>query len=117
MLSLLIRWLVNTLALFLVTYLVHGIHGDSLTALAVAALVLGLLNAVVKPVLFFLTLPLTIVTLGLFLLVLNGLMLELTGWLVRGFHIDSFPSAILGALILAVLSLLTSRIGREPARS
>ncbi|HXI12118.1 MAG TPA: phage holin family protein [Thermoanaerobaculia bacterium] len=78
-----------------------------------AALALGLLNAVVKPLLFWLTLPLTILTLGLFLVILNALMLEITAWLVRGFTINSFISALMGAIVLALVSLVTNRIGKS----
>src|SRR5687767_15922052 len=88
--NLLLRWLLNTLALFLVVTIVPGFHYSSFATLAVAALVLGLLNAILKPILFVLTLPLTIVTLGLFLLILNGIMLELVAWLVPGFDIEGF---------------------------
>ena len=78
-----------------------------------AAVVLGVVNTVVKPVLFVLTLPLTIVTLGLFLLVLNGIMLELVAWLVPGFRIDSFGWAVVGALVLTIVSFFTNRIGES----
>ncbi len=110
---LLLRWLINTLALFVMVQLVPHFHYRSWVTLAVAALVLGLANAIVRPVLFVLTLPLTIVTLGLFLLVLNGVVLELTAWLVPGFGIDSFGWAIVGAIVLALVSLVTNRIGRK----
>jgi putative membrane protein len=111
--GLLIRWLLNTLALFIVAYLVPGIGYTWLPGLFIAALVLGLLNAIVKPILFWLTLPLTVITLGLFLLVLNAIMLELTDLLVPSFTIDSFWSALIGALVLALISLVTNRIGRK----
>jgi putative membrane protein len=110
---LLLRWLLNTVALFIVVNIVPGFHCRSLLTLAIAALILGLLNAIVRPILFVLTLPLTIVTLGLFLIVLNGVMLELTAFLVPGFKIDSFLWACVGAIVLGVISLITSRIGRE----
>ena len=110
---LLLRWLINTVALFLLVQFVPGFHADSWVTLAVAALVLGLLNAIVKPILFILTLPLTIVTLGLFLIVLNGIMLEITAWLVSGFRIDDFISACIGAIVLGIISLINHRIGRE----
>src|SRR5437868_11128074 len=97
---LLLRWLLNTLALFVIVQVVPGFHADSWMTLAVAALILGLLNAIIKPILFVLTLPITILTLGLFLIVLNGIMLELTAWLVRGFRIDSFGWACVGAIVL-----------------
>lgn len=117
MMHLLLRWLLNTIALFIVANIVHGFHYESLTYLAIAALILGLLNAIVRPILFLLTLPLTIVTLGLFLIVLNGIMLELTAWLVSGFKIDSFGWACVGAIVLGLISLVTHRIGRdEPPR-
>lgn len=111
--SLLIRWLVNTLALFVVVEVVPGFSYRSWVSLAVAALVLGLLNAIVRPLLFLLTLPITVLTVGLFLIVLNAVMLELTAWLVPGFDIDGFGWAMVGALLLSVISLFTSRIGRS----
>ena len=114
--SLLIRWLVNTLALFLVVTVVPNFSYRSWVTLAVAALVLGLLNAVVRPILFVLTLPFTLLTLGLFLLVLNAIMLELTAWLVPDFDIHGFGWAIVGALVLSIVSLFTSRIGRKDER-
>ncbi len=110
---LLLRWALNTLALFVVVKLVPNFDYEDWISLAIAALVLGLLNAIIRPILFVLTLPLTIVTLGLFLLVLNAVMLELTAWLVPGFDIDGFGWAIVGALVLALVSLVTNRIGRE----
>lgn len=110
---LLLRWALNTLALFVVVKLVPNFYYEDWISLAIAALVLGLLNAIIRPILFVLTLPLTIVTLGLFLLVLNAVMLELTAWLVPGFDIDGFGWAIVGALVLALVSLVTNRIGRE----
>ena len=111
--NLILRWLVNTLALFVVASVVPHVHYRSWVTLAIAALVLGLANAVVRPVLFVLTLPLTIVTLGLFLLVLNGIVLELVAWVVPGFRIDSFGWAVVGALVLTVISFFTNRIGES----
>jgi putative membrane protein len=110
--SLILRWLLNTIALFVVAYIVPNFYYRDLVSLAIAALVLGLLNALVRPILFVLTLPLTIVTLGLFLFVLNAIMLELTAWLVPGFDIDGFGWAIVGAIVLTLVSLVTDRIGR-----
>ena len=90
--SLLIRWILNTLALFVVVTFVPNFSYRGWVSLAIAALVLGLLNAIVRPILFVLTLPITVVTLGLFLLVLNAIMLELTAWLVPGFDINKTMS-------------------------
>lgn len=109
--NLLLRWLLNTLALVIVINVVPGYSVSSLGTLLVAALVLGLLNAIVRPILFWLTLPLTVLTLGLFLLVLNALMLEATDWIVPGFEIAGFRWALLGALVLSLVSLITNRIG------
>lgn len=109
--ALLLRWFLNTLALFVVVSVVPNFSYKSWVTLAIAAAVLGLLNAVVRPILFVLTLPLTVVTLGLFLLVLNAIMLELTAWLVPGFDIDGFGWAIVGAIVLTLISLVTNRIG------
>lgn len=114
---LILRWILNTVALFVVAYLLHPhIHYRDWVTLAIAALVLGLLNAIVRPVLFVLTLPLTIVTLGLFLIVLNAIMLEITAAVVPGFGIESFGWAIVAAIVLAIVSLVTNRIGRVAQR-
>jgi putative membrane protein len=114
---LLVRWLLNTLALFIVVTVVPHFVYRSIVTLAIAALVLGLLNAILRPILVILTLPLTIVTLGLFLIVLNALMLELTAMVVPGFRIEGFGWAIVGALLLSVVSLLTDRIGGRRSKS
>jgi putative membrane protein len=114
--SLIIRWILNTLALFLVVTIVPGFSYRDWLTLAIAAAVLGLLNAIIRPILFVLTLPLTVITLGLFLLILNAIMLELTAWLVPGFAISGFGWAIVGALVLSIVSLVTGRIGRKEER-
>ncbi|MBI3029517.1 MAG: phage holin family protein [Candidatus Rokubacteria bacterium] len=102
----LLRVLANALAIFLAAAIVPGIEiRGVLTALG-AGLVLGLVNAVVRPVLVVLTFPLTLVTLGLFLFVLNGLTLWLTSLLVKGFEVHGFWTAVLGALIVSVVSWL-----------
>jgi putative membrane protein len=111
--NLIVRWIVNTLALFIVVSVVPGFHYGSIVNLAIAAAVLGLLNAIIRPILFVLTLPLTIVTLGLFLVILNAIMLEMTAWVVPGFRIDSFGWAVIGAVVLGLISLVTSRIGKS----
>lgn len=111
--GLIIRWILNTLALFVVVKFVPGFVYRDWISLAIAAAVLGLLNALVRPILWFITLPITVITLGLFLLVLNAIMLELTAWLVPGFGIESFWWAIVGALVLSLISLVTDRIGRR----
>lgn len=114
MTGLLLRWILNTLALYVVALFVPGIdYTGTFPMLFIASLVLGLLNAIVRPVLVILTLPITILTLGLFLLVLNAAMLALTAWMIPDLHIDGFIPAFVGALILSVVSFFTSRIGRK----
>lgn len=111
--ALLVRWIINTLALFLVVTIVPGYHHRGWVSLIIAAAVLGLLNAVVKPVLYVITLPITVITLGLFLLVLNVAMLKLTDWLVPGFGVDGCLPAILGVMLLSIVSFLTNGTGRK----
>ena len=104
MAAFLLHWLVLAVALLLTTRLVGGVSVSSYTTLAIAALVIGLVNALVKPILFILSLPLTILTLGLFYLVVNGACLMLAAWLVPGFHVQSWGAAIIGALVLSVIA-------------
>jgi putative membrane protein len=96
--------LVTAVLLFLLGQLVSGIHVRDGKAALIGALVLGLANAVVRPVLVLLTLPVTIITLGLFLLVVNAAMIALAAALVDGFEVDGFGSALLGAVLLAVMN-------------
>ncbi|MGH7318005.1 MAG: phage holin family protein [Candidatus Rokuibacteriota bacterium] len=100
----LLRVVVNALAIFLAAAVVPGIEIRGALSTLGAGLVLGLVNAVVRPILLVLTLPLTLVTLGLFLFVLNALCLWLTAGVVKGFEIHGFWSALLGAMIVSVVS-------------
>ncbi len=106
--KLLIRWVLNTLALFAVAYVLPGFHYEGWIAVAIAAAVLGILNALVRPILYVLTLPLTVLTLGLFLFVLNAVMLKLTAAIVPDFSIDGWLWAIIGAVLLAAVSTVTN---------
>lgn len=99
-------WLVTAFGIWLVTRIVPGVRVLSTRGLWQAALVLGLVNAIIKPVLWFLTLPLTVLTFGLFALVVNAFMLQLTAWLVADFRVKGFGSALLAALVMAVLGLV-----------
>lgn len=100
----LIRVLVNAFAIYLIAQVVPGIEVSSILTALGAGLVLGLINAIVRPILVVLTLPVTLVTLGLFLLVLNGLCLWLTSQLVQGFVVHGFWAAVWGALLVSVVS-------------
>jgi putative membrane protein len=102
----LLRVVINTLAILLAVNVVPGIEARGVLAVLGAGLVLGLINAVVRPVLLILTLPLTLVTLGLFLLVLNAFCLWLTSVLVKGFVVEGFWAAFFGAVIVSVVSWL-----------
>jgi putative membrane protein len=106
----LIHWLVVAVALWVATNLVPGVRFSSPTSLLLAALVLGLVNALVRPIIFILTLPITVLTLGLFYFVVNGLAFALTAALVPGFTITSLWNAILGALVVSVVSWVLGSI-------
>lgn len=104
--TILIKWMVYTIALFVVVNVVSGISVERWQTLLVGALVLGLLNAFLRPVLLFLTLPVNILTLGLFTLVLNGLIFYLAAWLVKGFIVTGFWSSFVAALVFSIISFL-----------
>jgi len=104
MIQILILWLINAVAVYATAHLLGGIHVKSFGAAIIVALILGLVNAIVRPVLVFLSIPFIIVTLGLFLLVINALMLQLSASLVNGFSIDSFWWAVAGSLVISLIS-------------
>jgi putative membrane protein len=108
MLMLLARWIVNAAALVLVAYLYPGVHVESFVAALFAALVLGLVNAVIRPLLVILTLPVTLLTLGLFLFVINALCFWLAAEVVRGFTVEGFGAALVGSILYSLITLLTS---------
>lgn len=108
--SFLLHLLLTAVALLVVANVVGGVEVGGFGAALIGALILGLVNAVVRPVMILLTLPLTIVTLGLFLFVLNALMLWLAAALVPGFQISGFGAALLGSLLLTVLNILIDRL-------
>lgn len=107
----LIRWLVTTIAVAVATHLT-GMRYDSLSALIGAALLLGIINALVRPVLLLLSLPFILVTLGLFILVVNAVLLWIVGSIVPGFHVESFGTAFFGALIISIVSWTLSSFFR-----
>lgn len=102
--GILIRWLITTLAILMIPHLVSGVKVAGFGSALAAAAILGILNALVRPVLILLTLPLTIVTLGVFILIINALLFELAAVFVSGLQIDSFWSAFLGSLIVTIVS-------------
>lgn len=108
--EILLVWVLNAVALLIVAYILPGITVASFGSALIAALVLGLLNTLVKPLLILLTLPITIVTLGLFLLVLNALVFWFVGTILKGFHVNGFWWAVLGAIVYSLVSGLFSRL-------
>lgn len=106
-----IRLLATMVAILIIAYLLPKvIWVDSWVAALAAAVLLGIINAVIRPILIFLTLPITILTLGLFLLVINGLMLWLVAALIPGFHVNGFWGAVLGSLLVSIVSWILSSL-------
>ncbi|AJW43786.1 MULTISPECIES: phage holin family protein [Ralstonia] len=107
-------WIINALALLLVAYLLTGIHVNGFGSALIAALVLGLVNTLIRPILVILTLPVTLLTLGLFIFVINALLFLFVGNLLAGFQVASFGAALLGSILYSVISwLLSSLLLRE----
>jgi putative membrane protein len=116
-LRVLLSILLNALAIYVAAYLLDGIVLSGTAATLIAGLVLGIVNTIVKPVLILLTLPITIITLGLFLFVVNAICLALTAALVPGFEISGFWSAVGGALIVSVVGWALSGLVRKERRA
>jgi len=110
MLRLLLRWFLSAGALLLVAYFVPGFHVRSFPSALIAVVVIGLLNATLGLLLKLITLPLGILTLGIFFLVINAIMLEVAGAIVPGFHVTSFAAAFIGAIVLALLHMFIEAI-------
>src|SRR5437763_3847629 len=106
------RWLVTTVGVMVAAAIIKGIRYDTAGPLIAAALLLGILNAFVRPVLLILGAPLILLTLGIFILIVNGLMLYWVPSIVSGFHVDSYGSAFWGAFVISVISWLLSAFFR-----
>lgn len=106
LIGLLFIWLITTIGLWLVTMIVPGVKANSTGDLLLAALVLGIMNAIIRPLLWILTLPLTVLSFGLFALVINAIMIKITATLVSGFIVDGFGNALLAALIMAIVAII-----------
>ncbi len=111
--KLILRLLLNALAVVILSYVLPGVGVDSMMTAIIVAVVLSLLNFLVKPILVILTLPITILTLGLFLLVINAIIILLAANLINGFHVTSFWWAILFSLLLAFLQAILQSILKE----
>lgn len=108
--SFLLRWALTTLPLWVASYIFRGVTFDSLETLILSGLLLGLVNAVIKPLIVILTLPITVLTLGLFIIAINTGILFLVQWLVPGFRIDSLGTGVLLALFISVFSFVVNRL-------
>ena len=115
--GLLIRFLFGMAGLWFAAQVVPGISYNSVGSLMAAALLLGVINAVVRPILVILTLPITILTLGLFLLVINALTLEMTAFFLHGFHVHGFFAAFWGALIVSIAGWIGSSLASNKRSS
>jgi putative membrane protein len=102
--GLIISLIVNTLAVFVTDYILPGVSIDNLTTTVVVAIVLGVLNTLIKPILVLLTLPINLVTLGLFTFVINALLVLFADWLIPGFAVDGFLWALIFSLVLSIVS-------------
>jgi putative membrane protein len=101
---LILRWLISALALLALPYVVSGIELKSFYIALIAAVILGLVNAVIRPILILLTLPVTVLTLGLFILVINGLLFWFVGSFVAGFHVSGFWAGFFGAILYSLIT-------------
>ena len=111
---LILIWMCNALALLAVAYLLPGINVDGFTSALIAALVLGLINTLIRPLLILLTLPITVVTLGLFILIINGLLFWFAGSVLRGFEVSGFWVGVMGALLYSIISSALSLLIPRP---
>jgi putative membrane protein len=113
----LLAWVINAVALFLLPYVFKWVQVDSWQAAAIAALVLGLVNALIRPLLVLLTLPATILTLGLFIFVINGLLFWAVGSYLDGFRVSGFWSGVFGAIVYSLISWALSSLLLPSGRS
>ncbi len=106
MLALIVSWVLNALALYIVASILPGIHLADFGSALVAAIIIGFVNALVKPILLLLTLPISILTLGLFALVINAAMLLLASAISPGFKVDGFLTALVGSILLSIVTTI-----------
>lgn len=108
--SIWISLLINVLSFFIISRIIHGIKFNSFLSLVLTAIVFGIINAIIRPVLVFFSIPMLFLTLGIFMFVINAILLEIVDLLVPGFSISSFSTALLGALLLSIVSYIISLI-------
>jgi len=116
--TLILRLLFNALGLILIAELVSGIHVDGLYPAVIAAVVLGILNSIIRPILIIFTLPITILTLGLFAFIINGALFLFAASFIEGFSVDNFWYALLGSILMSVISTIGNKwINKESKKS
>jgi putative membrane protein len=108
--NLLLRWLINALALLAIPYIISSVYVENIWTALIVAVVLGLLNTLIRPILLLLTLPITLLTLGLFALVINGLLFWLAAHFVTGFYVSGFWSAFFAALLYSIITAIANRL-------
>ena len=107
------RLIISTLAVMVTSFLLPGVNIDSAITAVLVAFVLSLLNAVIKPLLVLLTIPITIFTLGIFLLVINALIIQLAGWIVPGFEVKGFWTAFFFSIVLSLITSVVERLAKN----
>ena|SRR5579864_7786815 len=107
---LLLRLIINAIVLYLIALYVPGFHISGFMAAVIAAIIFGLVNAIIRPIVLLLSLPATILTLGLFVIVINAFLFWLTIWITPGFRVDGFVPALIGAIIMMIVSMLTNHL-------
>ncbi len=112
-----LRWILNAATLLIISQYVSGIHVSGWYAAFVAALVLGLINIILKPILVILTLPVNILTLGLFTLIINAILFKFAGTIVKGFDVSGFQAAFFGALIMSFVNILVHSIFKKNSQN
>jgi len=114
--GLILRWLISTASIMLASYLVNGIRVSGFFSALLAAVALGILNAVLRPILIILTLPLTILTMGLFIFIINALMLVMASGIIPGFVVQGFWPAMFGSLIISIINWVLSMFINEQGK-
>lgn len=107
---LIIRWILFAIALLFIAWLVPGISIDGFRAALLVSLVIGIVNVLIRPILVIITIPITIFTLGIFIFILNAFLFLFIGHVVPGFHVDGFLSALLGSILLSIISTFINNI-------
>lgn len=115
MMAILVGWIINAIALYVTVLLVPGIEVDNVATIFLSALVIGFVNILIKPAVHLISLPITILTFGIFALIINAVLLGLSAWLVPGFNIAGFLPALLGAIVISIVStVLNSLLKTKP---